>query len=179
MGLRTATMGELRLDACAVPAENRLGKEGAGLAVFGRAMEWERGFILASAVGAMQRQLEQCREQARSRRQFGQPIGSFQHVSGKLVDMHLRLETARMLLYKVAWLKSVERSTLLESAVAKLYISESWVQSSQDALQIHGGRGYLTETEVERDLRDALASRIYSGTSELQRRIIAQWMGLG
>lgn len=178
MGLRTAMMGELRFENCAVPVENRLGKEGAGLAVFGRAMEWERGFILASAVGSMQRQLEECRQYARTRRQFGQPIGAFQHVSGKLVDMHVRLEAARMLLYKVGWLKSQNRSAVLESATAKLYISESWVQSSQDAIQIHGGRGYLTENEIERDLRDALASRIYSGTSEMQRRMIAQWMGL-
>ncbi len=178
MGLRTAAMGELKLENCAVPVENRLGREGAGLAVFGRAMEWERGFILASAVGAMQRQFEECRQHARSRRQFGQPIGAFQHVSGKLVDMHMRLEASRMFLYKVGWLKSQERSAILESAMAKLYVSEAWVQSSQDAMQIHGGRGYLTENEIERDLRDALASRIYSGTSEIQRRLIAQWMGL-
>ena len=179
MGLRTATMGELKLENCAVPAESRLGQEGAGLAVFGRAMEWERGFILASAVGAMQRQFEQCREFARSRRQFGQPISSFQHVSGKLVDMQLRLEASRLLLYKFGWLKGLERTAILESAMAKLFISESWVQSSQDAIQIHGARGYLTEHEIERDLRDALASRLYSGTSEIQRRLIAQWMGLG
>jgi alkylation response protein AidB-like acyl-CoA dehydrogenase len=179
MGLRTAMMSELRLENCAVPVENRLGQEGAGLAVFGRAMEWERGFILASAVGAMHRQLEECRRHARSRRQFGQPIGAFQHVSGKLADMQVRLEASRMLLYKVGWLKSQDRTAILESATAKLFISESWVQSSQDALQIHGGRGYLTENEIERDLRDALASRIYSGTSEMQRRMIAQWMGLG
>jgi alkylation response protein AidB-like acyl-CoA dehydrogenase len=178
MGLRTATMGEVKLENCAIPAENRLGREGAGLAVFGVAMEWERGFILSSAVGTMQRQFEECRQHARSRRQFGQPIGAFQHVSGKLVDMQLRLEASRMLLYKVGWLKSQDRTAILESAMAKLFISESWVQSSQDAIQIHGGRGYLTENEIERDLRDALASRIYSGTSELQRRMIAQWMGL-
>lgn len=178
MGLRTAMMGELRFEKCAIPVESRLGKEGAGLAVFGRAMEWERGFILASAVGTMQRQLEECRQFARSRRQFGQQIGAFQHVSGKLVDMHVRLEAARMLLYKVGWLKSRDRSAILESATAKLFISEAWVQSSQDAIQIHGGKGYLTESGIERDLRDALASRIYSGTSEMQKRMIAQWMSL-
>jgi alkylation response protein AidB-like acyl-CoA dehydrogenase len=178
MGLRTAMMGEVTLENCAIPAENRLGREGAGAAVFGLAMEWERGFILASAVGTMRRQFEECRQYARSRRQFGQPIGAFQHVSGKLVDMQLRLEASRMLLYKVGWLKSQDRTAILESVMAKLFISESWVQSSQDAMQIHGGRGYLTENEIERDLRDALASRIYSGTSEMQRRMIAQWMGL-
>ena len=178
MGLRTVPMGELLLENCAVPVENRLGQEGAGLALFNHAMEWERGFILASAVGAMQRQWEQCREYARTRRQFGQPIGAFQLVSNKLVDMQVRLETARMLLYKVGWLKTIERSAVMEAAMAKLYISEAWVQSCQDAIQLHGGYGYLTESEVERDLRDALASRLHSGTSEIQRQIIAQWMGL-
>ncbi|MBI2311679.1 MAG: acyl-CoA dehydrogenase family protein [Betaproteobacteria bacterium] len=178
MGLRTVPMGELTLESCAVPVENRIGAEGAGLALFNHAMEWERGFILAGAVGAMQRQLEQCRQHARTRRQFGQPIGAFQLVSSKLVDMQLRLEAARLLLYKVAWLKSHKRPALMEASQAKLFISEAWVQSCQDAMQIHGGYGYLTESEVERDLRDALASRLFSGTSEIQRQVIAHWLGL-
>ncbi len=179
MGLRTVPMGELTLEDCVIPAENRLGREGAGMTVFTHAMEWERGFILASAVGAMQRLLEQCREYARTRRQFGQPIGTFQQVSGKLVDMKMRLETARLWLYKVAWLKHASRSAVLEAAMAKLCISEAWVLSCQDAIQIHGGYGYLTATEIERDLRDALAGRIYSGTSEIQRQVIANWLGVG
>jgi hypothetical protein len=177
MGLRTAPMGELTLVDCEVPAENRLGAEGAGLALFNHAMEWERGFILASAVGAMQRTLERCRRHVRRRRQFGKPLGAFQLVATKLVDMHLRLEAARLLLYKVAWLKSLERSAVMEAAAAKLYISEAWVRCCEDAIQLHGGYGYLTGGEVERELRDALASRLYSGTSEIQRLVIAQWLG--
>lgn len=179
MGLRTAQMGELMLEDCSVPVANRLGGEGAGLALFNHAMEWERGFILAGAVGAMQRQMERCRGYARTRRQFGKAIGSFQEISGKLVNMQIRLEASRMLLYKVAWLKSAGRRAIVEAAMAKLFISEAWVESSQDALQIHGGYGYLTATGVERDLRDALASRLYSGTSEIQRQVIAHWMGVG
>ena len=139
MGLHTAAMGEVLLEDCTIPAENRLGQEGGGLALLNHAMEWERGFILASAVGAMQRQLDQCREYARKRRQFGQPVGTFQLVSSKLVDMRLRVETARMLLYKVAWLKTAGRPAAMEASMAKLHISENWVQSCQDALQIHGG----------------------------------------
>jgi alkylation response protein AidB-like acyl-CoA dehydrogenase len=178
MGLRTVHMGRMTLEDCEVPAENRLGKEGAGVAVFTHAMEWERALIMSSAVGAMERQLEACVRYAKQRRQFDQPIGKFQLVSSKLVDMKLRLETARSLLYKVGWLKGRGKSVLMESAMAKLHVSECWVQSCLDAMQIHGGSGYLTETEVERDLRDALASRVYSGTSEIQRQIIAQFMGL-
>jgi alkylation response protein AidB-like acyl-CoA dehydrogenase len=161
-----------------VVPDSRLGREGAGLAIFNHAMEWERGFILASAVGAMQRQLEQCREYARTRRQFGKPIGTFQLVASKLVDMQIRLETARLLLYKVSSLKAAGKTAMMEAAMAKLCISESWVRSCEDAIQIHGGSGYLTETGVERDLRDALASLLYSGTSEIQRQIIAHWMGV-
>jgi alkylation response protein AidB-like acyl-CoA dehydrogenase len=178
MGLRTTQMGSLTLSDCEVPAERRLGKEGTGVAIFTHAMEWERAFILASALGSMQRQLEDCVRYAKSRRQFDKPIGKFQLVASKLVDMRTRLETSRSLLYKVAWLKDQGKSVLLEAAMAKLHVSESWIQNCMDAMQIHGGRGYLTEYEVERDLRDALGSRIYSGTSEIQRSIIAQLMGL-
>jgi alkylation response protein AidB-like acyl-CoA dehydrogenase len=178
MGVRTAMMGELILEDCEVPVENRLGKEGAGLAIFSHSMEWERGFILASAVGTMERLLEQSVRYAKRRKQFGQPIGKFQLVADKLVEMKIRLETAKAHLYKVGWLKQNNRMALMEAAMAKLTISEAWVQSCLDAIQIHGGYGYLTEAELERELRDALGSRLYSGTSEIQRLIIAQFMGL-
>lgn len=179
MGLRTVPMGEVHLRDCRVPMTQRLGEEGNGFAIFAHAMEWERGFILAGAVGAMQYLLERTRQYARRRRQFGKAIGAFQLVATKIVDMQMRLETSRLLLYKVAALKAAGRPAILEAAMAKLHISEAWVQSCEDALQVHGGYGYLTETELERELRDALASRLYSGTSEIQRQIIAQWLGLG
>lgn len=178
MGLRTTQLGELVLENCEVPVENRLGQEGAGLAIFNHSMEWERGFILASAIGTMERLLETCIQYAKKRQQFGQPIGKFQLVSSKIVEMKLRLETARSLLYKMGWLKQIKKSALIEAAMVKLYISESWVQSCLDAIQIHGGYGYLTELELERELRDALGSKLYSGTSEIQYQIISQMMGL-
>jgi alkylation response protein AidB-like acyl-CoA dehydrogenase len=161
-----------------VPAENRLGKEGAGMSIFNSSMEWERSCILASAVGAMQRQLETCVRYAQTRQQFGQPIGKFQSVSNKIADMYLRLEAARLLIYKVAWLKQQGKSALAEAATAKVFTSEAWVQSSLDAIQIHGAFGYMTESEIERDLRDSIAGTIYSGTSEIQRMIIARTLGL-
>lgn len=178
MGLRTSPMAELFLDDCKVPEENRLGKEGAGRALFTHAMTWERGYILASAVGCMQRQLERCLEYARQRQQFGQPIGRFQLIADRLVNMQLRLETARALLYRVGWARTKGQSGLMEAALAKLYISESWVQSSQDAIQVHGANGYAVDYELERELRDAIGSRIYSGTSEIQRVIISGLLGL-
>ncbi len=178
MGLRTSPMAELSFDDCEVPEEHLLGKQGGGMAIFNTSMEWERSYILASTVGTMQRQLERSLAHARDRHQFGQPIGNFQAVSHKLVDMKVRLDTARLLLYQLGWLKSKGRSVRLESALTKLYLSECLVQSSLDALQIHGGYGYMTEFELEREVRDALGSRIYSGTSEIQRNIVARLLGL-
>ena len=178
MGLRTSPMGEIALTGCLIPAQNRLGPEGAGMAIFNSSMEWERSCLFASAVGAMRRQLEQCVEYARSREQFGQPIGKFQGVSGKLADMYVRLEAARLLIYRVAWLKQQGTSAPAEAAAAKLFTSEAWVRSSQDAIQTHGAWGYLKDAGVERDLRDAIAGTIYSGTSEVQRVILARMLGL-
>jgi alkylation response protein AidB-like acyl-CoA dehydrogenase len=178
MGLRTSPMGEIILTDCQVPVENRLGKEGAGLSLFNSSMEWERSCILASAVGAMQRQLETCVRYAQTRQQFGQAIGKFQSISNKIADMSLRLESARLLVYKVAWLKEQGQSAMAEAAMAKVFTSEAWIQSSLDAIQIHGAYGYMTEAEIERDLRDSVAGTIYSGTSEIQRMIIARTLGL-
>lgn len=178
MGLRTSPMGEITLDDCRVPVESRLGPEGAGMAIFNSSMEWERSCLFASIVGAMRRQLEACVEYARSRVQFGQPIGKFQGVSDKLADMYVRMEAARSLIYRVAWLKQQGRSAPAEAAAAKLFTSEAWVRSSQDAIQIHGAWGYMKDAGIERDLRDAVAGTIYSGTSEIQRVVLARMLGL-
>ncbi len=178
MGLRTSPMGEVVLDGCLVPAGRRLGPEGAGMAIFNSSMEWERSCILASAVGTMQRQLETCVGYARARKQFGQAIGKFQSVAGKVADMYLRLEAARLLIYQAAWLKQQGRPALAEAAAAKLFTSEAWVASSLDAIQIHGAYGYMRESGIERDLRDAVAGTIYSGTSEIQRVVLSRMLGL-
>ncbi len=178
MGMRTSPMGELVFEDCFIPDENRLGPEGAGARIFGSSMEWERSCILGSHLGAMERLLETSVRYARERKQFNQPIGKFQSVSNRIADMKVRLETARLLLYKVAWIKSKGKSANMEAAMAKLYLSEAFVQSSMDALRIHGGYGYMTEFEVERELRDAIGGTIYSGTSDIQRNIISRLLGL-
>jgi len=178
MGLRTSPMGELILQDCFVPAEGRLGPVGAGSRIFNHSMEWERSCILASNLGAMERQLERSIEYARDRTQFDQPIGKFQSVANRIVDMKIRLETARLLLYKVAWLKKMGKPSAMEAAMAKYYLSECFVQSGIDAIRTLGGYGYMTEFEVERDLRDAIGGTIYSGTSDIQRNIIARLLGL-
>ena len=174
MGLRTSPFSELSFEDCRVSAENHLGAEGQGSEIFEDSMEWERSFILANYLGAMERQLQECVTYARSRRQFDRPISKFQAVSHKLANMKVRLETVRHLVYKVAWLKDQKRSASVESAISKLAVSEAWIQSCLDAVQIHGGYGYTTEYEVERDLRDSIGSTLYSGTSEMMRNTIAR-----
>ncbi len=178
MGLRTSPMAELYFDDCEVPEENRLGAEGAGANLFTHSMTWERGCILSPALGSMRRLLETCIRYAKQRKQFGQPIGKFQLVGTKIVDMKLRLESARYIAYHGAWLRAQGRSAILESALAKLHISECWVKTCEDAMQIHGGYGYMVDSEIERELRDAMGSRIYSGTNEIQRSLAASLLGL-
>jgi alkylation response protein AidB-like acyl-CoA dehydrogenase len=178
MGLRTSPMAELFFEDCEVPVENRLGREGNGKNLFTHSMNWERACILASAVGAMQRLLETSIRYAKDRKQFGQSIGKFQLVATKIVDMKMRLDQAQAALYRTAWLQSKGKSIFLEAALAKLTISENWVRCAEDAIQIHGGYGYMIESEVERELRDALGSKLYSGTSEIQRIIVASLLGL-
>lgn len=178
MGVRTSPMAEIILDQCEVPVENRLGGEGSGTSLFTHSMVWERGCILSSAVGSMRRLLERCLEHAKQRTQFGQAIGKFQMISTKIVDMKLRLESARHMLYHGAWLRTSGKTAVMETSMAKLHISDCWVRSCEDAMQIFGGSGYMTEFEIERELRDAMASKIYSGTSEIQRSLIAALMGL-
>ncbi|MEM7083894.1 MAG: acyl-CoA dehydrogenase family protein [Pseudomonadota bacterium] len=178
MGLRTVPFGTLSFTDCHVPEGNRLGPEGAGVSLSTSFLEWERCSILASQVGTMQRQLEDCVEYVRKRKQFGQPVGKFQSVSNRIVDMRLRLETSRLLLYHTAWLKQTGQSAMNEAAMLKLHLGECFVESSLDAIRVHGAQGYVTESGVERDLRDSVGGVIYAGTSDIQRNIVARMLGL-
>ena len=178
MGLRTSPMAELIFDNCVIPASNRLGREGRGVNVFESSMEWERGCILANYLGLMRRQLENCIAHVRNRKQFGQPIGKFQSIANKIVDMKVRLDACRPLVYRIGWLKEQGKSAMMEASVAKLFVSESLVSSCMDALQIYGGYGFMVEQGIERELRDALGSTLYSGTSEIQRNVIAKCLGI-
>ena len=178
MGLRTVPMCDLTLTDCFVPEGNRLGPEGAGVSISNSSLELERCCILASQLGAMERQLEESIDYAKTRQQFGQPIGKFQSVANRIADMKLRLETARLLLFKVAWLRQNDRPAMLKAALLKLHLSECFVESSLDAIRTFGGRGYMSATGVERDLRDAVGGILYAGTSDIQRVIISHLLGL-
>jgi hypothetical protein len=178
MGLRTSPMGEVVLEDCRLPESQRLGAEGAGMAIFNSAMEWERACIFAGHLGAMERLLEDCIAYARQRRQFGKPIAKFESVANRIADMKVAIEAGRFLLYRVGMLKDRGKSAVLEAAIAKLFVSEAHVQAARDALQIYGGYGYMKEYPIERELRDALSGTLYSGSSEMQRKIIAGILGL-
>ena len=179
MGLCTAQMGFLELREVEVPRAQRLGAEGQGFAILQHCMAWERAFLLAPMLGTMTRLMQRCIAHARGRRQFGRAIGEFDAVATPIVEMRMRIETGRALLDKVARQAAAGRSFHELAAMLKLHLSEAWQQTCVEAVQLHGARGYTRELGLERELRDAVGSRIFSGTSAIQRRIIAQFMGVG
>jgi alkylation response protein AidB-like acyl-CoA dehydrogenase len=179
LGLRTAPMAELVLEDCYVPSSSILGREGRGSTIFNAALEWERGAILAGIVGTMRRQIDQCVDRARARKQFGQAIGKFQSVSNRIVDMTIRMETSRYMVYRYAWAKASEKDAALWASMAKLHVSESFMQNSLDAVRHFGAAGFVSDGERERDLRDSVGGVIFSGTNDIQRNLIAQHLRLG
>jgi alkylation response protein AidB-like acyl-CoA dehydrogenase len=179
LGMRTAPMGELVFDECILPAESVLGRTGRGAPIFNAALEWERGGIFSSVAGTMRRQLDCCIEHARTRKQFGQAIGKFQSVSNRIVDMAVRLETSRFMLYRYAWAKTRGQDAAVWASMAKLHVSECFVQNSLDAVRVFGASGYTIERGFERDLRDSVGGVIFSGTNDIQRILIAQHLHLG
>lgn len=178
MGLRTCPIGELAFTDCVIPASSRLGREGAGSAIFNSEMEYERSCLFAGHVGVMQRILEKCIRYSKERQQSGVAIASHQEVSHRIADMKVRVELARLMVHRIALAKAQGRPAPLEAAIGKLYISESLVATCREAMQLHGAYGYATEYEIERELRDAMASTIYSGTSEIQRNTICRLLDL-
>jgi hypothetical protein len=178
MGLRTSPMSEVILEECFVPENAMLGAGGQGGEIFTTSMRWERACIMSSQVGLMRRTMERCIEYARQRRQFGHAIAKFESVADKIADMKVAVDASRALVLRVGWLMDNGHDAMLEAAVAKAFVGEANVKTHLDAIQIHGGYGYMTESEIERGLRDAIGGKIYSGTTEIQKRIIARSLGL-
>ena len=178
MGLRTLQNSELVFDGCRVPGGNLVGKDGQGGLLFHEIMERERILFGASHVGTLLRVIDRCTAHARQRKQFGGPIAKHQAVSSKIVRMKMNAELGRLMVQKAASLKDQGRRATMEAATIKIFASESLRQACLDAVQIHGAMGYMTETQVERDLRDSVAGTIYSGTVELNSMIIGRLLGL-
>ena len=168
-------IGELRFDACRIPVDHRLGAEGEGWRVAMDTLDVFRASVGAQAVGLGQAALDLALAHARRRTQFGQPIAQFQAIQAKLADMATELRAARLLVYSAARLKdSGAARVTLESAMAKLFATEVAHRVVDQAVQIHGGAGVLRGSPIERLYREVRAPRIYEGTSEIQRLIIAR-----
>jgi alkylation response protein AidB-like acyl-CoA dehydrogenase len=179
MGLRTSPMSQVYLEGCRVPASAVVGDVGSGGMIFSQTMDVERLLVMAPAIGAMERLLERTVTHARQRTLGSVPIGRHQAISHRIADMELRLESARLLLYRAAWQRMRRGTATRESALAKLAVSEAYVENCRSAVQIFGGYGYTVDYEIERELRDALATTLYVGTSEIQRNLVAGLRGLG
>ncbi len=179
IGTRTASLGEVVFEDCRLAPEASLGKPGGGVLLFQAAIEKERALLFAPILGVLQYQLDLAVDYAKKRKAFGQAIGAFQAVAHRISDMAIRLDVARLLLYRIAWLKERGERAPLEASVTKTYISEAFIQTSTDLIRTFGGAGYLTERGVEHFLRGAIGGVLFSGTNDVQRSIIARQLGLG
>jgi len=178
MGVRGSDTAQIVLKDVRIPKENLLGGETNGFKQFLKTLDSGRISIGALAIGIAQASLERSIQYAKERVQFGKPIAKLQAIQFKLADMATEIEMARTLVHKAAWLKDQGKPFDKEAAMAKLFASETATRSANEAIQIHGGNGYMREYEVERFLRDAKLLEIGEGTSEIQRVVIARHLGL-
>lgn len=174
LGMRASETSEVILESCRVPGDQLLGREGQGFVNTMQVLDAGRIGIAALAVGLAQGAFEAARAYAQERRQFGQPIASFQAIRAKLVDHALRIQASRLLTYRAASLKDAGQRTTSASAIAKLYSSESAVRVAEDGVQIHGGYGFVKDYPAEKYFRDVKLTTIGEGTSEIQRLVIAR-----
>jgi len=177
MGLHASNTTELVLENVRVPKENLLGKRGEGFKQFLVTLDGGRIGIAAMAVGIAQAAFNRALNYSKERKQFGKSLSEFQITQFKLADMALKIELARNMVYKAAWLKDQGRPFTKEASMAKLYASEISMEVADEAIQIHGGYGYMKEYEVERYMRDAKLLEIGEGTSEVQKMVIARQIG--
>lgn len=177
MGLHSSNTTELVLENVRVPKENLLGKRGDGFKQFLVTLDGGRIGIAAMAVGIAQGAFNKALAYSKERKQFGKTLSEFQITQFKLADMAMKIELARNMVYKAAWLKDQGRPFTKEASMAKLYASEISMEVADEAIQIHGGYGYMKEYEVERYMRDAKLLEIGEGTSEVQRMVIARQIG--
>jgi len=157
-----------------VPADQMLGAEGDGFKIAMSMLDAGRIGVAAQALGVMTAAFEEAAKYAQQRRAFGGPIAKIQAVQFKLAEMERRVQCARLLLYKAAWLRDTDQPYTRAAAIAKLYASEAATWVTHQAIQVHGGYGYVKEYAVERYYRDARVMEIYEGTSEIQRLVIAR-----
>ncbi|WP_211210226.1 acyl-CoA dehydrogenase family protein [Actinopolyspora halophila] len=178
MGLESVPAGTVTFRECFVPDANVLGHVGGGAAIFQHSMGWERSCLFAGYLGLLDRIVDDVRARVTSRKQFGESLSRFQAVAHRVADMKLRAESARLLLYRACWEIDRNGSAPLDIALSKLAVSESVVASALDAVRLFGAEGYRVEPGIERVLRDSVPSLLFSGTSEIQKNVIARELGL-
>jgi alkylation response protein AidB-like acyl-CoA dehydrogenase len=174
LGMRASATSQVLLEDCRLPAENLLGREGEGYTNALKTLDGGRIAIGALGLGIAQGAYEESIAYAKQREQFGQPIAQFQGVQWHLADMAVKIEAARMLVYRAAWLRDQQRPFKAEASMAKLFSSEAAMWVTTKAVQVHGGYGYIKDYPVERMFRDAKLCEIGEGTSEIQRMVIAR-----
>jgi alkylation response protein AidB-like acyl-CoA dehydrogenase len=174
LGLRASETASVIFEDCEIPDENRLGEEGQGFVNAMQILDGGRISIAALAVGIAQGAYESAVRYSGEREQFGKPIREFQAIQFKLADMATQIDAARLLMYRVAWMKDQGKRTTKESSMAKLFASEMSVRVCEEAIQIHGGYGYTKDYPAEKFWRDSKLCTIGEGTSEIQRIIIAR-----
>ncbi len=174
LGIRGSDTSELIFENCRVPAENLIGEEGIGFKIAMATLDVGRIGIAAQALGIAQGALDRSIQYAKEREQFGKPIGMFQGVGFKLADMATRVEASRLLVYQAAWLKDQGKNIGEKASMAKVFAGDTAMYVATEAVQIHGGYGYIREFEVERMMRDAKITQIYEGTNEIQRLVISR-----
>jgi alkylation response protein AidB-like acyl-CoA dehydrogenase len=179
LGWRASDTRALAFTDCAVPAENLLGPRGKGFTQFLEILDGGRISVAAMGVGLAQGAYDLAADYARERTQFGKPIGRFQAIAFQLADMAVEIEAGRQLVYRAAWLKDRGRPFALEAAMAKLYTGELSHRVANQALQIHGGYGFMEESPIARLYRDQKILEIGEGTNEVQRMVIARHLGFG
>jgi len=178
MGMRASQTAELSFDGCEVPADALLGEENRGAMTAMQTLTAGRITAAAYAVGTGRVALEATLAYVKQRQQFGQPIGKFQGVQWMLADMATALEAARLLTYQAAWLADAGLPHIKEASMAKLFATETATRLASDALQLHGGYGYVLESPIQRLYRDVKLFEIGEGTSQIHRNIIARQLGL-
>ena len=173
MGIRPSNTTELVLQDVVIPESYRVGREGEGFRIAMNTLDSARPFVGAVSVGIAQAALDYAVKYAKERRQFGQPIASFQMVQGMLADMAMKVETARLMVQKACWMRDQGMEFSKEAAMAKCYAADTAMQVTTDAVQVMGGYGYTKEYPVEKMMRDAKIMQIYEGTNQIQRLVIA------
>lgn len=179
MGMRTTPFGDITLHDAVLPSTALIGMEGAGASIFNAVLQVERSFVFATGIGAIERQLDEAIRYAGERHQGGQPIGGYQAVSHRLADIKQQHETARLFMYRAAIASVTGNGVAMSAALSKLVASETGMSAALATASIHGATGYVSEFEIERNVRDAIGGVVYSGTSDIQRNIIARLLGVG